>query len=180
VADEYQQKFSEIPLPSPESLLPSHTERPITSQYDNNQPKYKKATSSIPRARKPLTSRTALKKQPKQETQQTKETQRVLHETQQSKEMQQTHETEHLKDMPQTQETQIPQENQTKDTPQLLGPQTQQNENRKLRIFVSFFELLGKNAFDLLADKNPISILEDKFGEIQLAGIVERQVSQIK
>ena len=56
--------------------------------------------------------------------------------------------------------------------------QLELQSERKLKIFVSFFELLGKNAFDLLADKNPISILEDKFGAIQLLGITERQVSK--
>ena len=53
----------------------------------------------------------------------------------------------------------------------------QQSEDRKLQIHVAFFEILGKNVYDLLADKNPIQILEDKFGSIQLAGVAERQVS---
>ncbi|PHH50498.1 Diatom spindle kinesin-1 [Ceratocystis fimbriata CBS 114723] len=42
---------------------------------------------------------------------------------------------------------------------------------------VTIIELVGKNAYDLLNDRHPISILEDAFGVIQLTGALENRVS---
>jgi hypothetical protein len=77
--------------------------------------------------------------------------------------------------VPLTQTTQVPLEPTTTTTSSTT--EQPQQEPHKLKIFVSFFELLGKNAYDLLCEKKPIAILEDRFGDIQLAGIEERQVS---
>ncbi|KAJ3173160.1 hypothetical protein HDU88_004621 [Geranomyces variabilis] len=41
---------------------------------------------------------------------------------------------------------------------------------------LSFVELMGKQAFDLLSDKKPVSILEDVFGAVHLSGTVEEPV----
>ncbi|KAJ3154367.1 hypothetical protein HDU89_008435 [Geranomyces variabilis] len=42
---------------------------------------------------------------------------------------------------------------------------------------LSFVELMGKQAFDLLSDKKPVSILEDVFGAVHLSGTVEEPVT---
>ncbi|KAJ3171837.1 hypothetical protein HDU87_008225 [Geranomyces variabilis] len=42
---------------------------------------------------------------------------------------------------------------------------------------LSFVELMGKQAFDLLSDKKPVSILEDVFGAVHLSGAAEEPVT---
>ncbi|KAI8592624.1 P-loop containing nucleoside triphosphate hydrolase protein [Geranomyces variabilis] len=42
---------------------------------------------------------------------------------------------------------------------------------------LSFVELMGKQAIDLLSDKKPVSILEDVFGAVHLSGTVEEPVT---
>jgi kinesin family protein 2/24 len=44
------------------------------------------------------------------------------------------------------------------------------------RLLVSIFELAGNSAFDLLNTRTPFSILEDSFGNTQLAGAQEQEV----
>eukprot|EP00026_Physarum_polycephalum_P004301 Phypoly_transcript_04319.p1 GENE.Phypoly_transcript_04319~~Phypoly_transcript_04319.p1 ORF type:complete len:665 (+),score=140.64 Phypoly_transcript_04319:83-2077(+) len=225
LAEEYQKKFKDIPLPSPDSLLPPSSSSLHKSKKTNTStaPQNKKLRSYAPSkpitttTRKPLATLANLKTQPKaktretqeapsaQETQETQETQEMqetaeTQATQQTQKTRQIHGEQQNNDAQRTQETQETQQTQeppiptqktletnqmlnntsTESTTQTSNIQDTQKESetakRKLRIFVSFFELLGKNAFDLLAEKKPISILEDKFGDIQLAGIVERQI----
>jgi Kinesin-like protein len=45
------------------------------------------------------------------------------------------------------------------------------------RLHVSIFELAGNSAFDLLNTRTPFSILEDSFGNTQLAGAQEQEVT---
>jgi hypothetical protein len=204
MAEEYQKKFKDIPLPAPESLLPA---TPSTSPNYASADRwiYKNPKGSV--ANKPGTNGPVQKRlrpqttKQKQETQQIQQTQQAqqAQQAQQTQETQQTEQPQITQQAQQTGQAQITQETQqteaqkteqaqqtqqmqeaqqTEETQKVQETQTQDTEEqkRKLRIFVSFFELLGKNAFDLLADKNPISILEDKFGNIQLAGIVEKQI----
>lgn len=132
MAEEYQKKFNDIPLPPPESLLP-----PSKSTSNG----FSKNFGMKPPRKVPATSVT--KQKNSQQTNETNEVKETITETTTT-----------------TTATTVPEPN-----------------DRKLQIFVSFFELLGKNASDLLNEKKPIAILEDKFGEIQLSGILEKQVS---
>jgi kinesin family member 2/24 len=43
------------------------------------------------------------------------------------------------------------------------------------KVYISNIELAGNSAYDLLSSRKPISILEDSFGVIQLAGAVEHE-----
>ncbi|KAJ5670612.1 P-loop containing nucleoside triphosphate hydrolase protein [Penicillium maclennaniae] len=45
------------------------------------------------------------------------------------------------------------------------------------KLYVSIFELAGNSAFDLLNTRAPFSILEDSFGNTQLAGAIEHEVT---
>lgn len=45
------------------------------------------------------------------------------------------------------------------------------------RFFLSFFELFGSQSSDLLNNHEPVSIMEDKFGDIQIPGLKEVQVT---
>ncbi|KAL4867264.1 P-loop containing nucleoside triphosphate hydrolase protein [Aspergillus spectabilis] len=45
------------------------------------------------------------------------------------------------------------------------------------KIYICFVELAGNSAYDLLNNRAPFQILEDAFGETQLAGAVEKHVS---
>ena len=47
----------------------------------------------------------------------------------------------------------------------------------EMEIYITIADLAGKSAFDLLASRKPVSVLEDSSGEIRLAGITEHQVS---
>ncbi|KAL5339414.1 P-loop containing nucleoside triphosphate hydrolase protein [Aspergillus crustosus] len=51
------------------------------------------------------------------------------------------------------------------------------NQESQRKIHISFVELTGNSAYDLLNDRAPFQILEDAFGETQLAGAVEKHVS---
>ncbi|KAJ5180100.1 hypothetical protein N7492_003310 [Penicillium capsulatum] len=46
------------------------------------------------------------------------------------------------------------------------------------RLHVSIIELAGNSAHDLLSSRQPVSVLEDSFGNTQLAGAQEAQVSE--
>lgn len=50
-------------------------------------------------------------------------------------------------------------------------------EDRIFKIHVSFFELLGKEAFDLLNDRSPVRILEDVHGSVQIPGLTEYEIN---
>ncbi|KAL3472539.1 P-loop containing nucleoside triphosphate hydrolase protein [Aspergillus californicus] len=51
------------------------------------------------------------------------------------------------------------------------------NRAGRREIYVSFVELAGNSAYDLLNDRAPCQILEDAFGTTQLSGIVEEHAT---
>ncbi|KAK5989505.1 Diatom spindle kinesin-1 [Cladobotryum mycophilum] len=48
----------------------------------------------------------------------------------------------------------------------------------KRELYVSIIELAGNAAHDLLNERRPVSVLEDSFGVVQLAGALEKHVSK--
>lgn len=48
------------------------------------------------------------------------------------------------------------------------------NSNRKFELYVSFFEIYGGRLFDLLNNKNKLSVLEDKNQKVQIFGLEEK------
>ena len=49
-------------------------------------------------------------------------------------------------------------------------------QDKKLTVFLSFFEIYGGRLFDLLNDKNKLSVLEDSHQKIQIFGLEEIMV----
>jgi kinesin family protein 2/24 len=45
----------------------------------------------------------------------------------------------------------------------------------KFELYVSFYEIYGGRLYDLLNDKNKLSVLEDKNQKVQIYGLVERK-----
>lgn len=52
--------------------------------------------------------------------------------------------------------------------------QASQTQNKKFDFYVSFFEIYGGRLFDLLNNKNKLSVLEDKNQKVQIFGLVEK------
>lgn len=45
---------------------------------------------------------------------------------------------------------------------------------------VSFYEIYGGRCYDLLNNKNPLTILEDKNNSIQIQGLIEKEAGSPK
>ncbi|ORY06485.1 P-loop containing nucleoside triphosphate hydrolase protein [Basidiobolus meristosporus CBS 931.73] len=50
----------------------------------------------------------------------------------------------------------------------------------QFRVFLSYFEILGSQTFDLFNDREPLKIMEDTFGVVQVAGAKEVEVTSIE
>lgn len=53
------------------------------------------------------------------------------------------------------------------------------NHSKNLKVFISFFEIYGKMAFDLLAKKQRLKVLEDGKQVVQVVGLSEREVGKV-
>ncbi|KAK9701870.1 hypothetical protein K7432_011519 [Basidiobolus ranarum] len=62
-------------------------------------------------------------------------------------------------------------------SPENLVKETGQS---KFRVFLSFFEILGSQTFDLFNEREPLKILEDTFGVIQVSGAKEVEITSVE